>query len=144
MKKRFFNLTEKWYIEPDPDNTVKEKGYIDSIPDYALDAFVPSIIQQFLPGYHKVAFYWCRFTPEIDRAPAERIMLNFGGVDYMCEIWLNSQPLGIIESPETPFSIDVTDYIKTGEENLLTVRVIPSSEEAIDGVSMFYIRNRNT
>ena len=81
MKKSFFNLTEKWYIAPDPDNKGKENGYIDSIPDGALDACVPSIIQQFLPNYHKVAFYWCRFTPEIDRTPTERIMLNFGGVD---------------------------------------------------------------
>ena len=143
MKKSFFNLTEKWYIAPDPDNKGKENGYIDSIPDGALDACVPSIIQQFLPNYHKVAFYWCRFTPEIDRTPTERIMLNFGGVDYMCEVWLNSVYLGATESPETPFSLDVTDAIRIGKENLLTVRVIPTSDEVIDGISMFYIPHRN-
>ena len=141
--KKLFDLKEKWYIATDHENAGKEKGYIDSIAEEAVSACVPSIIQEFFPGYHKTAFYWCRFTPELDLCDTERVMLNFGGVDYACEVWLNSEYLGFAESPETPFSFDATDAIRIGEENLLTVRVIPSSPEPIDGMALHYVPHRN-
>ena len=137
------NLTEAWYIAKDPDNVGKEKGWYASIQENAVEACVPSIIQQFFPDYHGVAFYWCRFKPSIVREETERLLLRFGGADYYAEVWLNAFFLGSYEGGETPFSFDVTDALKTDAENLLAVRIINPCEKNIDGLNLANTPHRN-
>jgi hypothetical protein len=49
-----------------------------------------------------------------------RIFIDLGELSKVAEVWLNDRPLGIIWAK--PFRIDITDYIKNGE-NKLTVEV---------------------
>lgn len=53
----------------------------------------------------------------------ERVFLRFGAVNYRAEVWLNGQRLGIHEGGFTPFSFEVTDYLKKEGQNLLVVLV---------------------
>jgi hypothetical protein len=46
-----------------------------------------------------------------------RGLLHFEGISTTAEIWLNAHQLGAF-GPFTPFSVDVTDFLKTGENNL--------------------------
>ena len=59
----------------------------------------------------------------------ERIILHFGAVDQVAEIFLNGKAVGRHEGGYHPFSFDVTDFI-TGGENELTVKVT----DRLDGI----------
>jgi beta-mannosidase len=71
-------------------------------------------------GYQGAGWYRCRFTP----ATADgRAFLEFGGVDFYADVWLNGDYLGFHEGDFEPFSFDVADVLRPGRENLLVVRV---------------------
>lgn len=141
-RRKHFELSEKWYIAMDPDNVGRESGWESRVADGAVDAYVPSIIQQFFPDCHGVAYYWCAFTPRLDVEASDRVNINFGGVDYKAEVWLNGDYLGAVEGGETPFSFDVTDALREGE-NLLAVRVVNPTDKFIDGLTLQNTPHRN-
>ena len=52
----------------------------------------------------------------------KRVLLHFGAVDWKADIWVNDVKAGTHTGGYTPFSFDITDALKPGE-NILTVRV---------------------
>ena len=52
-----------------------------------------------------------------------RILLHFGAVDQICEVFLNKVRVGKHEGGYLPFSFDVTESINVGCENELIVKV---------------------
>lgn len=52
----------------------------------------------------------------------KRVILHFDAVYYASTIWLNDKKVGMHEGGYTPFSFDVTDFLKSGE-NVLAVSV---------------------
>lgn len=55
-----------------------------------------------------------------DSAKAGRKLLAFEAINYHATIWLNAEKIGEHEGGFTPFAIDVTDKLKTGE-NAITI-----------------------
>ena len=58
---------------------------------------------------------------------AARALLHFGAVDYACEVSLNGTALGEHKGGYLPFTFDITDALKEGE-NELTLLVTDPSE----------------
>lgn len=56
-----------------------------------------------------------------------RVLLHFGAVDYYCTVYLNGFEVGIHRGGYYPFSFDVTDYLREGD-NELTLSVTDPSE----------------
>ena len=126
-------LVSGWSVGTDPDNIGKDSGYPLSPTESARPAEVPSAIQERFPEYCGVAWYWCRFDCLVGGG-GDRLILRFGVVDYMAEMWLNGSCLGFCEGGETAFEFDVTDSIRKTGENLLAVRVINTCGKDIDGI----------
>ena len=143
MKSRFLDLKDGWSIVRDEDNIGVQSGWAAAVPPDAEASFVPSIIQQFFPNYHGVAWYFCRFTPEMDPFVGGKLLLRFGGVDYKADVYLNGTYLGAEEGGETPFIFDVTDSLQNGTENLLAVRVLNPCDKTIDGLNLMNTPHRN-
>jgi len=135
-------LSGTWRIACDTENRGRERGWAASIPDGAQPAPVPGIIQQVFPGYHGVAWYWVSFVPAQLPAAGERLLLNFGAVDYRADVWVNGIGVGGYEGGETPFTLDVTAAVHAGE-NLLAVRVVNPAHEPIDDLVLAAIPHRN-
>lgn len=70
---------------------------------------------------------WYRRTfaasPQADR----KTLLNFEAVDYRCEIFVNGQSVGQHTGGNTPFTVDVSPALKSGN-NELVVRVEDATE----------------
>lgn len=49
--------------------------------------------------------------------------LQFEGVNYIADVWINGKWVGSHEGGYTPFSFDITPYIAAGSENTIAVRV---------------------
>ena len=51
------------------------------------------------------------------------VMLNFGAVDWKCDVWVNGIKVGSHTGGYTPFSLNITPALAAKGENVLTVRV---------------------
>jgi hypothetical protein len=127
-------ITGNWFITTDPDNKGKEAGWFDTIPNDVKPAPVPGVIQQVFPAYHGLVWYYHNFQTTQKATANERVLLRFGFVDYICEVWVNGKPVGGHEGAELPFALDVTDAIRFDADNQLVVRVLNPSDEMIDGI----------
>ena len=55
----------------------------------------------------------------------DKVWLNFDGINWKAEVWLNGRKLGRIEGAFTRAKFDVTDIIRS--RNYLAVRIIPNA-----------------
>ncbi len=63
-------------------------------------------------------FYYQKAFEHPAAAPGERVLLHFGAVDQIAEVYLNDVFLGRHEGGYLPFSFDVTDSLRDGENTL--------------------------
>ncbi len=70
---------------------------------------------------------WYRRGFSVTPAAGRRTLLNFEAVDYRCEVFVNGRSVGAHVGGHTPFSVDVTDAIRPGA-NELVVRVEDETE----------------
>lgn len=75
----------------------------------------------------------------------QRIMLNFGAVDYIAQIWVNGAPVGGHRGGFDAFALDVTDYLKSGQNELVVQVSDPNStgdqprgKQALEPGSIWY------
>jgi hypothetical protein len=54
----------------------------------------------------------------------KKIFINFDGIDWKAEVFLNGKKLGLIEGAFTRAKFDITDALLYGEKNVLAVRII--------------------
>jgi hypothetical protein len=138
-------LQNAWQIELDPQNIGRSAGWFRRGPSAAArPTKVPGLIQQIYPGQHGVAWYWTRFATPATFDDDERCLLRFNAVDYLAEVWVNGESVGEHEGGETPFTLDVTHALRhDGGANLLAVRVLNPTDEAIDGIVLGQTPHRN-
>ena len=74
----------------------------------------------YLPG--GIGWYRKNFIIPEDQA-GKRVRIDFDGVYMNATVWINGHELGTHPFGYTPFSYDLTDYIKFGEENVIAVKV---------------------
>ncbi len=53
----------------------------------------------------------------------KRILLQFGGVDYRCVIYIDGVEAGRHTGGSTPFEVDLTKFVRAGQKHNLVVRV---------------------
>src|SRR5690606_18077939 len=51
------------------------------------------------------------------------IKLNFLGVNYRAWVYINGDEVAVHEGGHTPFSIDISEYVEPGKDNVIAVRV---------------------
>ena len=75
-------------------------------------------------GYLPGGTGWYRKNFTLDESTAgKEIRIDFGGVYMNSTVWVNGHEVGTHPYGYTPFSYDITDYVKVGEENMITVKV---------------------
>lgn len=84
-----------------------------------------------------VAWYRREFEAPNLGAPA-RALLEFGGVDYFADVWLNGQHLGAHEGYFEAFAFDVSHALRPGQRNELVVRV----DSPVEHPSAWSLRKR--
>jgi hypothetical protein len=98
----------------------------DEVPEWPLTINVPFAPESALSGIGDSGFHaFCWYEREFDAGvqEGERLMLNFGAVDYATKVWLNDQYLGEHIGGHTPFSFDITPALRREGRQKLTVRV---------------------
>ncbi|MDY0385431.1 glycoside hydrolase family 2 protein [Trichlorobacter sp.] len=78
------------------------------------------------PSFHDVVWYHKNFV--VKKNPQEQIILHFGAIDFISDVYLNGQFIFHHEGGQTGFSVDITPYLIEGEQQLV-VRVFDSSTD---------------
>jgi hypothetical protein len=81
-----------------------------------------------LRSYSGIGWYQRDFQVSPDWLEERRLILTFGAVDYLAQVWMNGQPAGEHEGGYLPFELDVTGLVHAGQ-NTLTVRVSDRLED---------------
>lgn len=128
MRDTFHNLNGAWEFAFDDGNIGLKEGWYK--PDYKFDKIitVPFCYQSAASGIgptdeiHPIMWYRRKFTvPE--EMQDKSILMNFGAVDYEAMVYVNGMAVGGHKGGYTPFQLDVTPFLKEGE-NDLCVRVV--------------------
>ena len=65
-------------------------------------------------------YYRCHYTPSAD-LKGQRVLLDFEGIMYTADVFLNHKRVGGTDYGYVGFEIDITDELKYGEDNLIEV-----------------------
>lgn len=122
-RSEWINLNGEWEFEIDNSLSGKEREF------YKRDELNKKIIVPFCPESelsgigNKDFMYsvWYRKNIEIpENWHGQRVILNFGAVDYKATVYVNGIEAGTHIGGYTPFSFDITDFIKE-DGNFITV-----------------------
>ncbi len=86
------------------------------------EILVPFPPQSLLSGYQGSIGKHLEYVRDFTLPPMEkgrRLLLHFGAVDQIAEVYLNGHCLGRHEGGYLPFSFDITDAMQAGENKLL-------------------------
>ena len=136
VRKNERDLNGKWYFRLDPEKLGEHYPEQLDIP-WHYDARwmnldhdqtdwteiqVPSCWQQHGQNYNGVAWYR-KFFPSITKLDQhKRTWLQFDGIDYYADIWVNEYYLGSHEGYFASFDYEITPYL-SAEKNLIVARV---------------------
>lgn len=92
------------------------------------EILVPFALESALSGVQKSlterdALWYERTFSVPSKWLSQRVMLNFGAVDWQADVYVNDILVGSHTGGYTPFSLDITSALKKGAEQRLTVRV---------------------
>lgn len=126
-------MDHDWLIATDPDDQGRAAGWESSVPEAAVPASVPGVLQESFPGHHGLVWYW-RFLPEAAvLGPGERYDLRFEEISYAVTAWLDGHVLGSHVGAGA-FAFDVTAQLTTPGRHVLAVRLLNPNNDRIDGI----------
>lgn len=121
------NLNGNW------DYAITAIGTQQKPSEWSGKILVPFSLESKLGGVQRLLdateALWYRRTFDLEKKSAGRSwLLNFEAVDYRCEVFVNGQSVGTHVGGNTPFTFDISEAIREGD-NELVVRVEDATEE---------------
>ena len=127
-------LDGEWGFAFDDDDVGRSQGWPGLASPFDRTIRVPFAPETGLSGIgdrgpHRVLWYQRQFAHS--RPPdSGRVLLRFGAVDYVADIWLNGAFVGSHVGGHASFSIDITDFLVESGDQRLVVRCEDSPTDA--------------
>lgn len=123
----WINLNGMWEYAVTP----VEAGYPETGDGHIL---VPFAVESALSGVGRAitennALWYARNFKVPKGWNGQRIMLNFGAVDWKAEVFVDGKYVGEHTGGYTPFSLDITDALKKGMKHELKVKVTDRTDK---------------
>ena len=121
VREGWMNLNGVWQFEIDHGDSGRKRGLVEK---KTLDG---TILVPFCPesrlsgvGYtdFMAAVWYKRSFVLPEEAAGKRIILHFGAVDYLTEVWVNGKSVGTHKGGYNSFSFDITDALREGENEI--------------------------
>ncbi len=128
VRKNWMNLNGLWQYIILPKST-------EIIPAlYSGKILVPFAVESALSGVGKTvgkdSVLWYEKTITIPSSYLkETVLLHFGAVDWLCDVYVNGKHVGNHQGGYDPFNFDITAALKKGSNQKITVRVWDPSND---------------
>jgi beta-galactosidase/beta-glucuronidase len=120
VRENWFDLSGPWGFAFDDDNAGLEQRWFENGP-FDRQIIVPFPPESAASGiadtdFHPVVWYRRALTRDDlaasgFRTRPQRLILNFGAVDYRASVWIDGSLVGTHEGGHTSFSFDITDAL---------------------------------
>ncbi len=120
VRKSYINLNGWWEYSISVNDTIPDEYQGKILVPFSPESVLSGVGRQLRP---KEFLFYRRSFNLPKTFVKDRVLLNFGAVDSICDIYINSVHLCHHEGGYNAFSVDITDAIKRESENELTVRV---------------------
>ena len=148
-------MLSKFTKDVDPENVwpeyprpqmVRENNWqnLNGMWDYAItdnksrpsswdgEILVPFCVESALSGVKKPVspdqLLWYRKNFKVEASGSERTLLHFGAVDWQSTLWVNGKEVGTHTGGNDPFNFDITDYVKSGMNEMVMKVYDPTDE----------------
>ncbi|WP_302591954.1 glycoside hydrolase family 2 protein [Marvinbryantia sp.] len=142
VRETWRSLNGEWeFAFDDADRGLTEKWYAAGGP-FAQTIQVPFVYQCALSGIgssepHDIV--WYRKSVELEEPDAQTdILLHFGAVDYDTKVYVNGCLAGTHTGGCTPFSVNITNYLKAGMQEIVLRVFDPHTDEFIPRGKQFW------
>ena len=119
VRKSYKNLNGIWEYAIDQSENFPEKYEGTILVPFSPEAVLSGVNRQVMP---EDVLHYRRIINLDENFLHGRCLLHFGAVDQICKVWMNEKLAGGHTGGYLPFTIDVTEQIKQGD-NLLQVEV---------------------
>ncbi|BCX48644.1 beta-D-glucuronidase [Haloferula helveola] len=120
-RERWANLNGLWNYSVVPAGTDQPDAWEGKIlVPFGIESSLSGVKRPFRPD--EVLYYQRDLTIPEDWK-GDRVILHFGAVDYLSEVFVNGRKVGGHEGGYTPFSFDITDFLTPSGEQDLVVKV---------------------
>jgi hypothetical protein len=112
----------------DPGDTGEDAGWAGALPEGQEAMTMPVGIHwnSVLGRYTKVGWYYMPL--ELPQTPAgSRLYFYISGIDYAAKLFVDGRLIGRHEGWDTPSLIEIPEDVRTGEPQLLAVKVMPGA-----------------
>jgi hypothetical protein len=125
--RKVYSLSGEWSFQLDPDGLLNLESFQ---PERTIP--VPMPIQAAFPELQRYSGHmWYQRTFTLSDADlGGELLLEFGAVDYWCQVYVNGQCVGEHEGGYTPFRYAIRQFVHAGE-NTLAVYVYDKAQDAI-------------
>jgi hypothetical protein len=122
MRKEWISLNGEWDFAID---AASEWSHPDDV-EWATTIVVPFAPESQASGVGRTdLFRSCWYRGELDTPDVgddERLLLHFGAVDYLATVWINDSQAARHQGGYTPFTIDITRFVRRGQTLTIVVR----------------------
>jgi beta-galactosidase/beta-glucuronidase len=128
VRNTWLNLNGQWQYAVLPAST-------QTIPStYEGNILVPFAIESALSGVGKTvgkenALWYQRSVAVPSTFKNKRVLLHFGAVDWLCDVYVNGKKAGTHQGGYDPFSMDITAAITKSGNQQIAIRVWDPSDE---------------
>lgn len=119
------NLNGEWEFKFDQKDVGLENAWFDNTMPFDQNIKVPFPWGSELSGVEDDAHIgWYKRSIQVSKAwQGKRTFLTIGASDWKTQVWLDGQLLGTHQGGYTPFSFDLTPYLRYGSPQNLVIRV---------------------
>ena len=130
VRDNWTNLNGLWQYAVTGDNSFDSgrptswEGEI--LVPFAIETPLSGVKRELKPG----ELLWYRRMIDGTHAKGERLLLHFGGVDFRAQVFIGHREVTAVphEGGLSPFTLDITDYVKDGENELIVCVWDPTTD----------------
>lgn len=119
------NLNGTWNFAFDDQNQgEKEKWYQNKkLEDKIIVPFTFETKASGIADRSEHNYIWYQRSFEVKAEADQKVILNFGAVDYLTKVWINGSFVGSHRGGYDSFSFDISDFINYQGENNIVIKV---------------------
>ena len=124
-RKNWQNLNGEWNFAFDDQNQgEKNKWYQNrKLEDKIIVPFTFETEASTIADRSEHNYIWYQRNFEVEADSDQKVILNFGAVDYLTKVWINGSFAGSHTGGYDSFAFDISDFVNFEEENNIVVKV---------------------